>query len=119
MSEIKFRLPIKLNGQKSLLYYNLKEIVVGGGINLSLFDWYGDFQLFTGLNDNNGREIYEGDILKHQYCHSESESISVVRWSKEDEDNHPGFCITSLTTQGGEITVVGNIFETPELCKEN
>lgn len=114
--EIKFRLPIELNGVKSLLCYSLNEVVTGGGIDLSLFDWHGDFQLFTGLLDKNGREIYEGDIVIHENPYS----ASVTKEQGEIIFDKGAFWLRNENGNWYFDTspiVIGNIFENPELLK--
>lgn len=130
MRELKFRVwdkqkkewfPIKnglilvLNGEDTHLAFNTKSGPYripdtkeeGTGLNR----WC--VQQYTGLKDKNGREIYEGDILKHEFYLKNPTSI--VRWSLEFEDHHPGWMIWSFTDQGGEMEVIGNIHENPEL----
>jgi lipopolysaccharide export system ATP-binding protein len=46
-----------------------------------------------------------------------TKNIVLVRWTTEEEDNHPGFRIVDLWGQYGEMEVVGNIMENPELLK--
>jgi uncharacterized phage protein (TIGR01671 family) len=73
-------------------------------------------QQFTGLLDKNNKEIYEGDIL--QYRSSDPKfSKTLVRWTREEEDNHPGFVVRSSYCQLGTPEIIGNIFENPELLK--
>lgn len=84
---------------------------------------------YTGLTDNNGKKIFEGDILK-----SESDGyIGVVKYNEiiasfvgEINDTTPEFYHYSLlnkgdvskTTQLQETVVIGNIHDNPELLKE-
>ena len=74
-----------------------------------------DYELmqFTGLLDKNGKEIYEGDIMKTPYGNYAVE-FDIGQFQYENFDhygvNGEGPCLDE-----GEI--IGNIHENPELLK--
>lgn len=107
MREIKFRVWHK----SSKSFYDLSE-------NNDPFSWLGspECQQFTGLNDKNGRPIYEGDIIR---C-SKKEYYREVVFSNGgywliNPDRLMDFEIQVVNSSHLESEIVGNIFENPEL----
>lgn len=134
--KIKFRVWDKRNNRmiKPKKFATVIPVLDFNG-NLGVMDtyknwhWHGivpeneyELMLFTGLQDKNGKEIYEGDICN---CR-EYECFGKIEWN---EDN-AGFYFYVVVEGGGfdeerlyeyadELEVIGNIYENPELLEGN
>lgn len=65
---------------------------------------------YSGLNDKNGKGIYEGDILQHEMV---EELITVIFKNGAFRSSINNMPIGSFRLS--EIEVIGNVFENPEL----
>ena len=137
MREIKFRAWDK----KDKKFYRAS---VGDTPNIMLHDKKGEctewsieprenleLMQFTGLHDKNGKEIYEGDIVRGKNLinnfDDETPDMKIISWNDEEaefefrnmknEGHQSGytFCKNNL---GKFYEVIGNIYENPELLNK-
>ena len=78
---------------------------------------------FTGLHDKNGKEIYEGDVVKIPGHYSgdfwNKEEIKAVEWDGSDCPEGPGFYLSSGDVRWSDCEVIGNIYQNPELIQRD
>ena len=74
-------------------------------------------QQFTGLKDKNGKEIYEGDIVKDFDINGNFRGIGYIEYSEWGYWVVSGAYKTAMSISFRQLEVIGNIYETPELLK--
>ena len=79
----------------------------------------------TGLQDKNGKLIYEGDIIKYLYYNPERYTKWVVVFNPDTLEfgtrgyGYIGYQrLTSYSIFNNKVEVIGNIYENPELLKD-
>ena len=106
---------IKIEEDRYAVSPNLNDIEIGKSIGL--YEVYSEtVGQFTGLFDKNGKEIYEGDILNN------GQRNYFVCWNSERGawwlKNKDLIYTTPLGFLSIELFVVGNIYDNPDLIKE-
>ena len=72
---------------------------------------------FTGLKDKNGKEIYEGDML-HWKTVNDDYKFVVEYGGLDDMGQGMGIGFNVHESSVDILEVIGNIYENPELLKE-
>lgn len=77
---------------------------------------------FTGLTDENGTKIFEGDIIQ---TYDPDEGYAVVRYDDTETEFYADFVGDNVyyglggTFRNDDLEVIGNIYDNPELIGED
>lgn len=121
MREIKFRIWNK--SHKKMNYFDSPSLKIDhdSGLHFKVKEehiylggYADDIMQYTGINDCNGKEIYEGDIIKvFDGCKNKfNEEPSLVEFYY-GAFNPRGYCVCDLS----KCEIIGNIYENPELME--
>ena len=113
MREIKFRAWDKINKRMIIAMNNetiCMSVFTGDRINE-----YNAMQ-YTGLKDKNDVEIYEGDIVNLGTKNNFEVVYDLSSFSLRK--NNGILCLLEIPYRNGDIVVIGNIYENPELLED-
>jgi len=121
MKNLKIRIWVK--PEKKFYFMNIEELLFETFSKWEMKEL--DIQMFTGLLDSHGKEIYEGDLIRIKIpINYDNPLITHEYFSVVFDDgmfclkmSEGNFQLCEYLNQ--EAEVVGNIYENPELLKKN